>query len=338
MATIEIVRRRRQPSPSPIFRSYWSFAAERQRLFRARLGNYWDRTSVDPILGKFKFTNAYRASDRTSQFLLRHVIYDSPQRSFRDTFARVVLFKFFNRIDTWRSLENALGPLEADRINPIQLSRELNQLRTYGRRIYSAAYIMPSPRQFGFSSKHENHVWLLRQMLDESADQRVLEARSMADAYQVLRSYRSIGPFLAYQLVTDLNYGPHLNFSEEEFVEPGPGAKSGLRKCFEDAGGLTDEELIHWTMEGQEREFERYGETFQDLWGRPLKLVDCQNLYCEVDKYARVAHPEIVGPSGRRRIKQRFRPKSEPITAWYPPKWGINEAVQDWLDANSERL
>ena len=28
---------------------------------------------------------------------------------------------------------------------------------------------------------------------------------------------------------------------------------------------------------------------FRDLWGRPLQLIGCQNLFCEVDKYARVA-------------------------------------------------
>ena len=153
----------------------------------------------------------------------------------------------------------------------------------------------------------------------------------MAEAYDVLLSYPSIGPFLAYQLVTDLNYSTHLSFSEEEFVVPGPGARDGLRKCFADAGGLSDAELIRWTMDRQAREFEEDDLVFHDLWGRALQLIDCQNLFCEVDKYSRAAHPDVVGPSGRRRIKQKFRPRPEPVTAWYPPKWGINETVEDWM-------
>src|SRR5258707_9985183 len=40
---------------------------------------------------------------------------------------------------------------------------------------------------------------------------------------------------------------------------------------------------------------------------RRLQLIDCQNLFCEVDKYARVAHPNIAGRTGRTRIKQKFR-------------------------------
>jgi hypothetical protein len=77
----------------------------------------------------------------------------------------------------------------------------------------------------------------------------------------------------------------------------------------------------------QEREFERLGLTFRSLFGRPLQLIDCQNLFCEVDKYSRVFHPDIEGRSGRTRIKQRFAPKAAPIQYWYPPKWGINESI-----------
>jgi hypothetical protein len=47
-----------------------------------------------------------------------------------------------------------------------------------------------------------------------------------------------------------------------------------------------------------------------------------------VDKYARAAHPDISGYSGRTRIKQRFAPLGNALTAWFPPKWGIN--VLDW--------
>jgi alpha-glutamyl/putrescinyl thymine pyrophosphorylase clade 1 len=67
----------------------------------------------------------------------------------------------------------------------------------------------------------------------------------------------------------------------------------------------------------------RLGLTFTGLFGRPLQLIDCQNLFCEVDKYARVVHPGIAGYSGRTRIKQKFRAVTDPVPAWFPPKWGI---------------
>jgi hypothetical protein len=55
-------------------------------------------------------------------------------------------------------------------------------------------------------------------------------------------------------------------------------------------------------------------------------------LFCEVDKYSRVAHPEIAGISGRSRIKQRYRRDPTPLPEpWFPPKWGINATVRAQL-------
>ena len=75
----------------------------------------------------------------------------------------------------------------------------------------------------------------------------------------------------------------------------------------------------------QEAEFARLELNFLDLWGRRLQLIDCQNLFCEIDKYTRVSNPELQGKSGRIRIKHRFAPHSDPIQLWYPPAWAITE-------------
>ena len=137
----------------------------------------------------------------------------------------------------------------------------------------------------------------------------------MQRGFELLRDYPSVGDFLAYQYVTDLNYSELTRFTEMEFVVAGPGALDGIRKCFADSAGLNPPEIIRFMADRQEAEFKRLGLSFRPLWGRKLQLIDCQNLFCEVDKYARVAHPETVGISGRRRIKQRFRPNREQLAA-----------------------
>jgi hypothetical protein len=137
-----------------------------------------------------------------------------------------------------------------------------------------------------------------------------------------------MGEFLAYQYVIDLNYSGLLNFSEMEFIVPGPGARDGIAKCFRSLGGLTEAEIIQLVTSRQEEEFERVGERFETLWGRPLQLIDCQNLFCEVDKYARLFHPDIKGRSSRDRIKQIYRAPARPFEYWFPPKWGLNERMK----------
>src|SRR6266704_5843182 len=109
-----------------------------------------------------------------------------------------------------------------------------------------------------------------------------------------------------------------------EFVSPGPGARSGIHKCFSDLCEWPEEEIIRWVAENQEAQFAERKLEFRSLRGRPLQLIDCQNLFCEIDKYARVRFPEISGRLQRTRIKRRFEANSEVIDYWYPPKWGIN--------------
>ena len=105
---VEIVVSGRELRPTPVFDTYWRFAAARQALYEARLrGAAWPWTN-DPILRRHRFTNCYRAADRVSQFLISNVIYSGPQQPEEIAF-RTLLFKVFNRISTWQLLESALG-------------------------------------------------------------------------------------------------------------------------------------------------------------------------------------------------------------------------------------
>lgn len=313
--------------PTKVFDTYWQFAAERQAIFFRRLeGEPPETWTQDPIIVKYKFTNAYRASDRVSQYLIKNVIYKGDQ-SPEEIFFRTILFKIFNRIETWELLERELGGVSYEDYSFKSYDNVLTKARKKGTRIYSAAYIMPSGnRAFGYRQKHRNNLRMLEQMMEEEVALRIADARSMKEAFELLRSYPLIGDFLAYQYVTDVNYSKLTNFSENEFVVPGPGALSGVHKCFSSLGGLTEANIIRHVMERQEEEFESRGIEFRTLWGRPLQLIDCQNLFCEVDKYARIAHPEFT--NGRTRIKQNYRHNDEPIEYWYPPKWKLNGKIR----------
>jgi hypothetical protein len=86
--------------------------------------------------------------------------------------------------------------------------------------------------------------------------------------------------------------------------------------------------VISYVAERQTEEFSKRGLKFKNLFGRPLQLIDCQNLFCEIDKYARVAFPNINSSTERTRIKQKFRPNTEQIVYFFPPKWGLNPHIE----------
>jgi hypothetical protein len=319
------------PQPTKVFDSYWRFAAERQAIFLRRIAGQTGPWTTDSILSEYKFTNAYRASDRISQFLIRRVIY-AESRTLEDLVFRTLLFKIFNRVDTWQRLVSAFGDVTVETFSLTNYDAVLSSAIERGERLYSAAYIMPTaPRRNERDRKHTSHLCLIHRIISDGFAQKLAQAKSMAAAFAMLRAYPSVGDFLAYQFVTDLNYNEFISFSETDFVVPGPGALDGLRKCFESLGDMNEPDTIRWVMDRQQYETERLGLEPINLWGRPLQLIDCQNLFCEVDKYARVRHPEVKGRTGRTKIKQRFTPSTEPLTPWYPPKWGINNRIQAFM-------
>jgi hypothetical protein len=306
---------------TPVFDTYWRFAYLRQEVFMRRvLGGPFPWTD-DPILSRYRFTNPYRASDRVSQYLIKSVIYSGPQDA-RNVFFRVLLFKLFNRVDTWERLERRLGTLTADDFDVRRFAAVLDDAMRCGTRLYSAAYIMPCPA-FGAPRKHVNHLKLIDHMLNDQAPSRIANAPSLADVFEILLSYPSIGRFLAFQFAIDLNYSEITMFEEKDHVVAGPGARDGISKCFADTAGLSDEDVIRVVADMADAEFARLQLNFRRLWGRPLQLIDCQNLFCEVDKYARVAHPDVPGRQHRLRIKQRFAPSSAPLPQYYPRKWRL---------------
>ncbi len=93
-------------SATIVFDSYWKFAAERQRIYEKRLRGERPPWTADPILEKHKFTNAFRAADRVSQYLIRNVIYEPTASTHpEEVVFRILLFKLFNSIAAWEVLK-----------------------------------------------------------------------------------------------------------------------------------------------------------------------------------------------------------------------------------------
>ena len=306
---------------TPVFDSYWRFAAARQDLFMNRVTGRSPPWTTDPVIAAHRFTNAYRAADRVSQYLIRQVIYAGSQGA-EEVFFRTLLFKLFNRIETWELLEREFGTVTWRGFDAERFARVLDRAMARGTRLYSAAYIMPSP-QFGSPRKHRNHLQLLAQLMKQGVPRKVGGAKSLEEVFVCLRDCPSFGDFLAFQFAIDLNYSEVIDFSEMDFVVAGPGARDGISKCFSDTSALTEAEVITQVAAMAGDEFKRLGLRFKDLWGRSLQLIDCQNLFCEVSKYARVVHPDVAGISGRTRIKQKYSLNPMPLPQFYPPKWGL---------------
>jgi hypothetical protein len=313
-----------QPVARPeVLDAYWRLAAERQEIYFRRFAGEPAPWTDDPILREYKFCNAYRASDRVSQYLIRRVIYADDSYSVEDQLLRIVLFRLFSKPATWELLTSRLGDVRASDFDAKRYGSVLDSAFTRGTKLYTGAFILCANRAFGHERKHANHLALLDEMLRPGGlPQQVARATSLRALYEALATYPLIGPFMAYQLAIDINYSELCDFSENEYSVPGPGAIRGIAKCFTDTAGWDANRLIAWMTDSQGEEFERLGLTFRSLFGRPLQRIDIQNLFCEVDKYSRVAFPELT--SNRSRIKARFAPTGELPRPYFPPKWCLD--------------
>lgn len=317
----------RMAPPKPragIYELYWTFASRRQAAFEARVAGRPYPWTDDPIIQVFKFCNVYRATDRVSQYMIRDVAYGTDRdTTARDRIFQITAFRTFSRIATWKALIEELGG--APRLVHLEsgeFGQALDRVRDRFGTLYTGAFILCANKAFGFQEKHRNHVALFRHMfIDNACAERVMQAPTLGNVVELLQRFPLMGPFMAYQTAIDLNYSDVLDFNENDFTQAGPGALRGLKKAFTSLGDFSPSDAILWMADRQQQEFERLQLPFTGLFGRSLHAIDCQGLFCELDKYCREAAPELA--SARSRIKARYQGASERLDLFFPPKWNL---------------
>ncbi|KAH0579855.1 hypothetical protein H2248_002682 [Termitomyces sp. 'cryptogamus'] len=307
--------------PTVVFDTFWRFAAERKAIDDRRRAGMPQPWSDDPIFQKYAFCNTYRVLDKLSQYLIREVIEKGPQ-DLQEVIFRVILFNLFTKLETWELLVHELGPLTWARYKREDYYRVLSRVRNVGMPLYTGAFQKPAPK-FGFQEAHLNHLCLLEVLMEAQLPARLRNAKYLAEVYDYFLSFPSMGEFSTYQLVLNLTYTKALNFSGMDFVIAGPGASSGLGKMFgqqklntiKESHPDIEEELIRWLAMNQNAQFKRLGLEFTGLGPKclPMDLVDVEHTLCEVDKYARKAHPSVKGK--RLEIRAVFNP----TTVTFPP-------------------
>jgi hypothetical protein len=319
------------PNPTVVFQTYWEFASERHRVYEQRLAGTPQPWTNDTILQQYKFTNAFRACDRVSQYLLREVIYEpTASQHPEEVVFRILLFKLFNSIPAWEILKAKFGMPTWKGFNQQAYAGELGNAKAQGANIWNMAYVQNQNYATHLPTKHQRYLALLDHVMSTGVTARLQAARTYRDAFRVLQSYPLHGKsFLPMQHLTDLNYSDVINFDEDDFIVPGPGALDGMRKCFgrQPYSSQEAEDWIKELVDDQEGFFDCYGLQPVTLFGRRLHAIDCQNLFCETDKYARVAHPQFNGI--RTAIKQTLKPTGPLPQPFFPPKWGLQVAKEE---------
>lgn len=318
--------------PTIVLDTLWKFAAERHRIYLNRLNGNPQPWTQDLILQNYKFTNAFRACDRVSQYLIKEVIYEpTASTEPEEVVFRVLLFKLFNSIPAWEALKATFGIPTWKGFNEQAYGQVLGSAWSKGANIWNAAYMQNDLSNYAqvCPQKHPRYLRLLKDIMSTNVTGKLQAARTYRDAFQVLYAYPLHKGFIGMQHLTDLNYSSVINFDEDDFIVPGPGAYRGLQKCWSvRLNEPTAMRIIRECVNDQQTFFQAVGEQPVTLFGRRLHAIDIQNLYCETDKYARVAHPSFsIGPSPKpQKPKQTLKPTGPLPKPFFPPKWVLTQS------------
>lgn len=313
-----------------VFQYYFYFAQERMNIFWNKYEGRYPLTK-DNTLETYKFTNVYRAMDRVSQYLIKNVIYTDESFSDKDVLLRIIIFKIFNKPETWDYLEREVGTICLENFDLQRINTALAKRRQTDP-IFNNAYMMTGTHSLynHLDFKHEKWLQMVKnELVGDKVFDKIIDANSLADVFSHLRSCSFIGDFLAYQYAIDMNYSTVINFSEDSFVKAGIGAIRGIKKCFkaDSVKKYSNEDIIRFTQDNFKNYQKKFGfNEFKPLFGRAPTLIDIQNCFCETDKILRVKLPELQVDN--KRIKQRYKQTPRSLDLYFPPKWGINDKIE----------
>jgi hypothetical protein len=257
------------------------YTSERQRVFVNRTVRGDDPPwSDDPLLRKYHFCRNYREADAGTQYALDEILcHDDPA----DVLLNIVVYRLINDPDTFHQLR--FQPV-AD-FDPEWVVERLAYYEQIGETVFSSAYRTPPHKFAGSDSKVENIIYgIIRDDLLADLDwyvDEVMHAETMEAAHQALCELRGFGDFLAYEVITDLNYR-HLPFHENDFVNVGPGAEQGMEFIWGDA----KEDYVWWLVDHTWELFDRYDYDFVPYNGCRFKEPTArtwEHVLCEHRKY-----------------------------------------------------
>ena len=205
---------------------YWQIEREKIRFLKENLGEDPPWTK-DPILQEFKFCQVFREDDRTTRWFKAHI--REPMRNDPKVLMATVIFRWFNLIETGRTLKEHDLLLNWDRKKAIE---EITKQPKW----VTGAYIVKTPNgmdKVTGVAECISHMWkdrnyLMGVLLEDAAK----EEASLEKTWHLLRDYPYMGPFMAYEVVTDLRHTCLLENATDimTWANAGPGAMRGLNR------------------------------------------------------------------------------------------------------------
>lgn len=267
-------------------KDFFSFVTERENIRILKESGSPRPWTKDRAIAQNFYCNIFREDDKTTRWF-RQNLRDPVKEDMIASLRVSIVFRFFNLIATGEIIKKSL----LDGWDKATIFSLLQKERAYGRNLFNGAYIISSPLG---DPKLE---WVLKcsdAVLAQSEDI-VFDGRHSLESFHTrLCAEMGFGPFMAYEIVTDLRHTAVLRNAHDimTWASPGPGCARGLgwvvyndNEMFH-YGGRADMQEMLFAM----RELLSYSQN-PELWPWPTRrweMREVEHALCEYDKYRRV--------------------------------------------------
>jgi len=274
---------------------FWYWIYERQNIWYKR---FMKKSSApwtkDPILNDYKFTNVYRELDRVSKWVQDNIIFRDDWNKLQRLFC-LISFKLFNNTDTFEEI----GLLEYDNFDADDFERKLRKIIDRGDNPFTNAYLVNSMAYQGMKKyyAYAKHVIPFVHKNIKPFYKTIITAERPEDIINHFKIIKGVSDFVSYELYCDIDYfvPQIMRFDQNDYVNVGPGALTGVRWIFPSRGNSYKDakDVIYHLRDEQKYYLNRYG--FQDFhyldnkYGK-LTLREIEHSLCEFQKYMKMRY------------------------------------------------
>jgi hypothetical protein len=246
--------------------------------------------SKDPAYQDWRFCNVHREDDRTTRWFADNVrTHVSGIRAIEAT----IIFRWFNRIETGELIKDLL----LDGWNRAEAERRLKDVHP----LVTGAYMIKTLTGFNKLDGILESIEVARRMLPGMVDS---WGESLQAAWTGMRNIPYLGPFMSYEVISDLRWTPVLRGASDimTWANAGPGCTHGIGRVISgnpkmyNRGSAAHQELMLEAMR-----FLLVMSVNNDFWPhswRQWEMREVEHWACEYDKYVRATQGE--------RMKRRF--------------------------------
>lgn len=267
---------------------YW--IKERHQIYlRRKLGNPKPWTT-DEVLQNYFFTNPYRENDKVTNWFRTHIRDPLTKEKNNNVLFATVAFRWFNKPEPTGNILLERGLLE--RWNT---KRAIKYIGDESRKqaVFTGAYMIkagngePGCKVPNVCNAIEA-VWKDRKRLVQVCK----DTNSLESIWKELCQFMYLGPFMSYEVVTDLRWTHLLNHAPDRrtWANPGPGCWRGLARM----NGLNIKGRAAEKVKNPQLEMQR----LMKMVNRKLPFMpkfemrEVEHSLCEFDKYERLLWKE----------------------------------------------